>query len=260
MKNLVIALVLAIVMIAIGSVGIVVIARMREAAVRLNCANNMHQIAIALHNYASTFDGFPRVAGPNSKLPRDSCFSWQVLIEPFIEADDLYSKLELEKGWSAEENRYLAVYCTHPFQCTACRDRIPESTFDPTHYIGIAGLGTDASTLPMEDLRAGFFGDERKLSIEQIQDRSSTLVFAMETSQAHGAWTAPGPSTVRGLNPKAAPILGEDRQFGGNHRGITNVAFADCAVHPLRNTIDPKVLEAIVTIKGSRGVDLSGEW
>jgi hypothetical protein len=260
MRNLVIALVLAVVMITTGSIGIIAIARMRDAAVRLECENNMHQIGIALHNYASTNYGFPKVAGPNSKLPPESCFSWQVLIEPYIESDDFYSKLELEKGWTGEENRYLAVYCAHYFHCPACRDRIPESTFDPTHYIGIAGLGTDASTLPMEDSCAGFFGDQRRLTIEQIQDCSSTLVVAIETSQTHGAWTAPGPSTVRGLNPKATPILGDDRQFGGNHRGITNVAFADCAVHPLRDTIDPRVLEAIVTIKGSRGVDLTGEW
>jgi hypothetical protein len=260
MRNLVNAFVLAIIMVVVGSLLITAIGRICDAAARTTCGNNLHQIAMSLHNYDAINQHLPKAAAPDLNLPAQSRFSWQFTIAPYIQADNLYDRMDGKKGWDAEENRYLAVRGLRTFQCPSYPDRQPESTFVPTHFVGIAGWGADSASLSKEDPRAGFFGDERELSMAQIEDRRSTLLVAMETSQGHGAWTAAGWPTVRGLEPGAAPYLGINGQFGGNHAGLANALVVDGSVRRIRDTIDPSVLEAIATIKGSRGADPGSDW
>src|SRR5947209_3341384 len=55
----------------------------REAAARINCANNLHQIALAMHHYHLDFETLPATYkgyGP----------TWAVLILPYMEQDNLY--------------------------------------------------------------------------------------------------------------------------------------------------------------------------
>jgi prepilin-type N-terminal cleavage/methylation domain-containing protein len=56
----------------------------REAASRVSCANNMHQIGLALHNYEGVNTHLPP-----SRLAGDSA-SWAWLILPYMEQDNLY--------------------------------------------------------------------------------------------------------------------------------------------------------------------------
>src|SRR5207248_2816468 len=129
----------------------------------------------------------------------------------------------------------------------------PVSTLVPTNYIGIAGLGPDAATLPAEDPGAGMFGYERKLSLRDLGDRKSTLLAAVETARTSGAWTASGPPTVRGVEEGGPPYLGADGQFGGTHRGGANALFADGSVRFLQDSLDPQVFRAMATVRGSAG-------
>src|SRR5207253_1113267 len=109
---------------------------------------------------------------------------WLVCINPYVEASPLYNKLDLEQGWDAEENRFAALTVLPYFQCPAYPHWPPISTLAPTHYIGLAGLGEDAATLPADDPRAGFFGYEREVVLKDLGDRSSMQLVAVETAQA----------------------------------------------------------------------------
>ncbi len=91
-----------------------------------------------------------------------------------------------------------------------------------------------------------------------ITDGAGTTMLLAETTTANGPWTAGGPSTVRGLDPGRPPYIGNRGQFGGAHPGGAMVAFADGSVRFLRDSIDPKVFEAISTIAG--GESLPREW
>ena len=65
----------------------------REAARRSNCSNNLHQIGIALANYADTNGVFP-MQGCASNVPAIdfSNFSVLVRIQPFMEGGNTYDK------------------------------------------------------------------------------------------------------------------------------------------------------------------------
>src|SRR5262245_8621016 len=59
--------------------------KVREAANRASCANNLRQIGLGLHNYESNYRSFPHCYGSGSGEP-----TWAVKILPFIEQGALY--------------------------------------------------------------------------------------------------------------------------------------------------------------------------
>lgn len=61
----------------------------REAARRAQCTNNMRQIGLAIHNYASTWDGY---MPPSYTTKKWSAFT---VILPFMEQQPLYDQLDL---------------------------------------------------------------------------------------------------------------------------------------------------------------------
>jgi prepilin-type N-terminal cleavage/methylation domain-containing protein/prepilin-type processing-associated H-X9-DG protein len=81
--------------------------KVREAGARIQCANNLKQLGLALHNYAGTFNNqLPQggkihngdlgsVAFSPGQGPADQG-SWLVAILPFVEADNLYQVFKPE--------------------------------------------------------------------------------------------------------------------------------------------------------------------
>lgn len=74
----------------------------REAARRMQCTNNLKQMALALHNYQSAHKKFPaahRYDGTWDGNPNDDDggpgFGWGTLILPFIEQTALYNQFDL---------------------------------------------------------------------------------------------------------------------------------------------------------------------
>jgi prepilin-type processing-associated H-X9-DG protein len=234
-----------------GGLLIAAVVRVRESAARSSCANNLKQLGIALHAYhEANAHAFPTAVVPNPNLAPERRLSWFIGIAPYIEATNLYVRMDRKKGWDAEENRYLALTALRTYQCPNQVDRPPMSTLVPTNYVGLAGLGTDAIAAPLGDPRAGFFGYGRKLSLGDIRQRASGLLVAVETARVSGAWTAAGPATVRGLEGEA-PYLGDDRPFGGMHGRGANAVFADGSIRVLEDSLDPRVFRAMATIQGA---------
>ena len=83
--------------------------KVREAAARMSCQNNLKQIGLAIHNYENTFGYFPpdehdfQVNDPNAIALATSSgngnlgFGVTVLILPFIEQQNLYSQFDVTK-------------------------------------------------------------------------------------------------------------------------------------------------------------------
>src|SRR5438105_5915867 len=77
--------VLAIVGVLIGLL-VPAVQKVREAANRMKCSNNLKQIGLALHNYHSTQKTFPAGADANG-------FSVHCYLLPYIEQDNLYRQI-----------------------------------------------------------------------------------------------------------------------------------------------------------------------
>jgi prepilin-type N-terminal cleavage/methylation domain-containing protein len=81
--------VIAIIAILIGLL-LPAVQKVREAAARIQCANNLHQLAVAVHDYHSARDTFP----PDNLYSYDPTgpnWSWLANLLPYIEQDNLYA-------------------------------------------------------------------------------------------------------------------------------------------------------------------------
>src|SRR5439155_12674071 len=75
----------------------------REAARRMQCTNNLHNLALAMHNYHDTMKSFPNShfynpspSGSDSVCPSaTNCeeWGWGALILPYIEQQNLFNQL-----------------------------------------------------------------------------------------------------------------------------------------------------------------------
>src|SRR5262245_44888903 len=75
--------VIAIIAVLIGLL-LPAVQKVREAASRTKCVNNLKQIGIGLHAYHDNYNGFP-VEGTGQGI------SWPTRILPYIEQDNLYN-------------------------------------------------------------------------------------------------------------------------------------------------------------------------
>lgn len=69
----------------------------REAARLASCKSNLHQIALAMHNYHDAHKVFPFGAQPGDTagVPRRTALNWRFDLLPFMEENALYDELNL---------------------------------------------------------------------------------------------------------------------------------------------------------------------
>jgi hypothetical protein len=251
----------------------------RRAAARSQCANNLKQIALGLHNYATTYPTAPGSAPtaallpagtyPSPSLPPERRLSWCVALLPFLEQDRVFKQFDLGAAWDTAANGPPGQVLVRTFHCP---DWGREKSPDPewlTAYLGVAGVGEDAPSLPAGAPRGGVFGYDRRTPLADVKDGTSTTLLVFESARDNGPWARGGPATVRGFDPNDRPYLGTGRPFGGTHFAENGVfgrgkslgcqaAMADGSVHFFQEKVAPEVLEALSTIAG--GEEITGDW
>lgn len=217
----------------------------RSAARRTQSKNNLKQIGLALHNYHDTHSSFPQGTHPNDDLKPEKRLSWMASILPFAEQAALYNRIDFDEAWDSDANKGLMENQLPIFQNPGV-EAAKESKVGTTHYVGIAGIGKDAATLPMTDKNVGVFGYNRKTRIRDITDGTSNTLMVSEAKKSFGAWGAGGSSTIRGFVKK--PYINGPDGIGSPFQGGCNMLFCDGAVRFISEKIDPTVLENLARI------------
>ena len=266
MRNIIqIIIVLALLVTGVSLI-LMVVVKVRTAGNRMSCVNNLYQLGLTLESYYGTNQCYPPGTVQKTTLHPEERLSWLVSIWPYIEAGPRL-RVDTAKPWNSTTNYppfvdffdktngpAQPVGRMKLFQCPS--NPQPPGPDDATalHYLGIAGIGPNAASLPLDEPGVGFFGYDRRIKKSDIIDGISNTIAVMETLREVGPWTAGGPYTVRGLSdPTVTPYFGRDGQWSTKHH-ITNVLFADCSVKGMQESISSSVLEALATIGGREDV------
>ena len=111
----------------------------RKAASRPTCMNNIRNLGLAIHNYASGKGHLPPpVVMDEAEHPMHS---WRTMILPYIERIDLYEAYDFQKPWNAPENQKVAETEVRIFQCPSVSNptRLPKARTD---YVAVTGPDT----------------------------------------------------------------------------------------------------------------------
>jgi prepilin-type N-terminal cleavage/methylation domain-containing protein/prepilin-type processing-associated H-X9-DG protein len=280
--------VIAIIAVLIGLL-IPAVQKVREAASRLACANNLKQIGLALHHFADTHGGrFPpvKVLGPARQVgvPGPTKHGMGVFLLPSLEQQALYNQYRWDLNGSDPGNQLVASAPLKIFQCPsteqnrymyngafaayggkgACGDYAPTEGVDPV----LAGLGCDKGALELSVLTP----------ISAITDGTSNTILLAEDAGRPRAWLAGrggpdqvllgcgwcgfnNPLTIQGTTPDGQARPGpcainctNDGELYSFHPNGANAVFADGSVHFLRAGVSIQVLAALVTRAGGEVV------
>ena len=124
--------------------------KVREAAARTQCQNNLKQIGLALHNYHDAYGQLPpsqRPPGINTVRHR-----WVTYLLPYFEQDNLRRAYDFTVSWGHENNRSVVATRLKVVQCPATPqperlDSQPEGSWQPFAATG------DYSAITHVDLR-----------------------------------------------------------------------------------------------------------
>jgi prepilin-type processing-associated H-X9-DG protein len=244
----------------LGLLGMVLL-NVQEISQVAACTNNLRRIGEAIHTYRDHNDHYyPPGTVPNVALKPQQRLSWEVAIIPYFgetgaggkKADKNWEKLvgeiAFKEAWDAPANAGIRLNVML-YLCPTFAHELSPGQVGLTSYVGVAGVGEEAATLPRSDANAGFFGYERLLRESDVSARLDATMMAIETLQANGPWSAGGPSTVRGFPLECNRYIGKDAVFGGLHRAGANVLWADGSVHIVTDKVDPDIFrqEARIT-------------
>ena len=206
--------VIAIIAILIGLL-LPAVQKVREAANRTRCTNNLKQIGLGLHNYHDSYRRFPPGGAsiPGMGTANDSQ-SFHVLILPYVEQAALFSQFNQAAVYQAAPNRNLGGQKVPIYLCPSnVVNLYTENTGEnpttgdrgwTTHYHGNMGPNdTNVNTPPIYQVNftnqlgafnngnggqslQGVLGADTKVSLPQISDGSSNTFLVGETSWTRG--------------------------------------------------------------------------
>lgn len=220
----------------------------REAARRAQSTNNLRQIGLAMHNYADTYGHFPVGTVPNEKLDPEERLSWLASILPYLDQAPLYNELDFDEGWEDQDNEQaLQAAIPSLINPSSPEGAVNIDGYGVTHYVGIAGLGEDGPTLPVNDPKAGVFAYDRETDFADITDGTSNTICVGEAMNV-GPWVQGGISTIRPFTE--TPYINGPDGFGGYHAGGCVFLFCDGSVRFISENIDSQLMEGLTTIRG----------
>ena len=266
---------IAIIAILIGLL-VPAVQKVRAAAARAQCSNNLKQIGLAMHMYQDTRKVLPSGWSTTSAFGPSPYWSWSLLLLPYVEQQALYTTINPvvpPTSATALATSPASAVLTTPipvYLCPADNSITTNSNFGnygKTNYVinkYVLGPGAfDGSINPTP------------ISIQGISDGSSNTILVGERDLVvnvagcslvrHSATSASFEGRMgRGLNPQPAAgtvyNTGSEQRLAYNsqHTGGCNFLFADGSVHFISNSIDCDPNEAYTNFRSSTTNPLSG--
>ncbi len=159
--------------------------QVRESASRSECANNLKQIGLALHNYESLHRQFP----VNLATPRHS---WMAIILPYLEQDSLATIYRYDVPWYDPLNANAILTPIAVYICPSATRRSPAYTnvFVPTtapgsvafhfvgaesDYAGLSSINTATLGMPPSGDNSAVFATSGNRAANVIDGLSNTM-------------------------------------------------------------------------------------
>jgi prepilin-type N-terminal cleavage/methylation domain-containing protein/prepilin-type processing-associated H-X9-DG protein len=282
--------VIAIIAVLIGLL-VPAVQKVREAASRTDCSNNMKQQGLAVHNFESVHGRFPpgRVVGPfpQANIRTDAWHGMWPFLLPNLEQQPLYDRYRFDVTSWYKGNEPAASTQLPILQCPSARPNRVSTMPDGGAVIACSDYGAvffvdsvlaDKGLVERVGNYEGVLARNFMARHADIQDgTSNTIMIAecagrddlwqkgrlvSELSLVGGPWAVPvNGLIIKGSTPDGASHWGpcainctNDREVYSFHPAGANVVFADGSVRFLRADINIRILAALVTRAGGEVV------
>jgi hypothetical protein len=225
--------------------------RVHETAARIQSQNNLQQMAIAVHDYAATYNNRLPPAAVYDRTGKP-LYSWRVLLLPFVEQQNLYAQFHLDEPWDSPHNIQFVQRMPKVYQLPGVTGAEPGLTYYqvftgpdtlfPNSKAGLRPFGL----VGKPDLQEA----PRLYNIGNIPDGTSNTILFVEAANAV-PWTKPEDIPYDPNRP-VRPLLGH--HFGN----VTLVALADGSTRSLPQTVSETTLHN--AINPADGNPLGIDW
>jgi Protein of unknown function (DUF1559) len=190
-------------------------------------ANNLKQIALAVHNHQSAYNALP-----GDILDKDGkpLLSWRVAILPFVEETVLYQQFKLDEPWDSANNKKLIEKMPKLYAPVRVKGKEGE-----TFYQTFTGEGTV------------FVKNKPVYNIGNIPDGTSNTGMVFEAGEPV-IWSKPVDLAFDAKKPLP--------KLGGLFDGDCHVAMFDGSVMLLKKDADEKELKNLIMPADGFNLDL----
>lgn len=200
--------------------------KVREAAARTQCINNLKQLALGMHGYHGAYKTLPPGMSPSDQTAGDShcCWgTWMVAILPYVDQGDVFALYKNYGGDDATGPRYGAApnteVTTVRFSVMTCPSDYPNAPLASitSHNYGVNYGNTtlyQSPTVTVAGATYNFggapFGVNLGYPLTRITDGTSNTIMFAEMIQGQRAdlrgfaWWGPGSGIVTSAGPNTS--------------------------------------------------------